>query len=276
MTDLNKPRPEYGSPEDPNVPQTEQSSTPPRPQPPRSDPYDDRSKNVNGTSPLTGLPKLPSMSGKTMGIIAVVLVLVMGLGWYVTKQSVLSQANDKQASLSADYANGANYLARNINLVKQTAGVATANAKAYQDLIGRAIARQGEFATATTPGALIPILTQQWPDPKAQSDLFVKVADVIIGSQDDFTRLQTKVLDNVRSFNSWRTGSWKVRTFGGNLPNENLYVSLPGVETLTGMAALNKIRTPIINTLTSQAYQTGINDVEDPFATSNPVATATP
>lgn len=199
------------------------------------------------------------------------IVLVLGLSWYITKQSVISAGNSKEATLSASYADGANYLSNCVVKTHQAANVAEANADAFDKVIKDAIAGSGgaehvDLGTTAGRNAFLPILVQAYPDLKGQTDLFDKVVNVIVGCQDDFRNKQSVVQDQVRAFNTWRTGSWKVRTFGGgSFPNDNLVVDIPGVDSVTGQAALKKIRQPIVDAVTSDTYQTGQQSNDDPF-----------
>lgn len=199
--------------------------------------------------------------------IGVVVILVIGLvTWFGMKQSVLSEGNQQESDLSASYADGANYLSNCVVKTHQVANVAAANSAAFDQTIKDAIAGSGAFHTnaASSSTGLMPILVQAYPQLQGQTDLYKKVADVIVGCQDDFRNKQSVVLSHVVTFNKWRTGSWKVRTFGSSFPNDNLTINLPGVN-LTGMPALRKMEQPIVDASTSQAYQTGQQSTDGPF-----------
>jgi hypothetical protein len=203
---------------------------------------------------------------------AVVVVLIFAIVWWAIGNSVTNTGNQKESDLVAAYNDGANYLSNCVIKTNQVANVAQANAAAFDKVIKDAIAGSGAFHvdTAQTKGGLVPILVQAYPQLQGQTDLYNKVADTIIGCQDDFRSKQSTVLDQVRSFNRWRTGSWTVRHFGSDFPNDNLVINLPGVQPLTGKAALLKMGQPIIDATTSGSYQTGQQSTQGPFPNGSP------
>jgi hypothetical protein len=222
----------------------------------------------------TGLASL--LKNKTLlvggGIVAGVAVVIAALTFGVfIPQGVQSEGNQLEAELSANYQDGANVLSNCVVKTKQSVGAAKANSEAFDKVIKDAIAGNGaaqhvDFNNPASRNGLFPVWVQAYPDFKGQTALFEKAMTVINGCQDDFRNKQSAVQDGVRQFNSWRTGSWKVRTFGGdNFPNENLYVTLPGLN-LTGKAAFKKISAPIVDADTSGAYQSGEQQSNDPFA----------
>lgn len=205
-----------------------------------------------------------------VGILA--FLIVFSLVWYGIGQSVQSSGNKQQATLSANYSDGANYLSNCVVKTNQAANVAQANADAFDKVIKDAIAGSGAFHTntANSAGGLVPILVQAYPDLKGQTDLYNKVANIIVGCQDDFRNKQSVVLDNVRTFNSWLGGSWKVRHFGSSFPNNRLTINISGLGTLRGQQALDKISQPIVDASTSQAYNSGQQSTNGPFSTASP------
>lgn len=226
------------------------------------------------------IPAILAWVQKNLLIVGVVcVVLFVGIWWYATKQGVISHGNTIEAELSSSYGDGANYLSNCVVKTHQAANVATANAAAFDKVIKDAIAGTGDaqhvnLNSATGKSAFLPILVQAYPDLKGQTDLFNKVVNVIVGCQDDFRNKQSVVQDKVRAFNTWRTGSWKVRTFGGNsFPNDNLVIEIPGVHSVTGKAALSKMRQPIVDSVTSTSYQTGQQSADNPFSTPSPSPT---
>jgi hypothetical protein len=200
----------------------------------------------------------------------VVVAALLALTFFVIiPNNVLSEGNKLESGLSASYVDGANYLSNCVIKTEQAANVAQANADAFDKVIRDAIAGTGAAAhvdTTTTAGRnqLLPILVQAYPDLAGQTALFERVMTTINGCRDDYRNKQTAVLSQVQTFDTWRTGSWTVRTFGSDFPNENLHINLPGL-TLTGQAALDKMRAPIVDATTSSSYQTGETPTDGPF-----------
>jgi hypothetical protein len=203
-----------------------------------------------------------------IAIVGVTAVLLAGLIPFITNNNVTNAGNKKEASLSAVYNDGAVKLSNCVVKTNQIANVAGENAKRFDKVIEDAVAGNGAFKGVTGSAGFVPILTQTYPDLKGQTDLYRRVADTIAGCQDDFRSAQSTVQDQVRSFNSWRTGSWTSRTFGGEFPNDNLSVNIPGVPVLHGQAALDKISQPIVDGVTSSTYQSGQQNIQGPFGDS--------
>jgi hypothetical protein len=194
---------------------------------------------------------------------------------YGTRQGVISNGNQQENDLSTTYSSGATYLSTCVIKTNQVANVAAANADAFDKVIKDAIAGSGsaQHINLGTPGgqsSFLPILVQAYPQLQGQTDLYKKVVDTIVGCQDDFRGQQSVVLDKVRTFNNWRTGSWKVRTFGGSFPNNNLSVTIPGITPLHGQSALDKISQPIVDSVTAATYNSGQQSTSGPFASPSP------
>lgn len=212
------------------------------------------------------------LSASSMKIIvaaaAVVALLLAAAILFFTNQSVINEGNKKQADVSASYSNAAVYLSNCVVKTKQTAGLLKSQTAGIDQIITNGVAaRYGEGNTMDS-AKLFSAIQEAYPDKSAEalSKTYNSALQIITGCQDDFANKQTVVLDKVRMFDSWLNGSTKVRYFGGSgFPNENLRVSLPGLN-LTGLAALDKIRMPIVDNETSETYQTGEQSLDDPFA----------
>jgi len=210
------------------------------------------------------------LSGKILGAIGAGLVVLFLIIGFMIHQSVISKGNQLESELSSDYADGANYLSNCVNKTKQAANVANAQTAALDKILQDAVAGRYGTGAEINDKALLGAIVEAYPDLSGLSNTFQDVLATITGCQDDFRDKQSDIQDGVRKFNSWRTGSWTVRTFGGgSFPNDNLYIAI-GDEELTGQEALNKIRKPIVDSGVLQDYSDGTTDVEDPFATEAP------
>lgn len=197
-------------------------------------------------------------------IVALIVVLIFAV---FIPQSVTSEGNQMEAKLGATYANGANYLSACVVKTEQSVGLVNANTDALDKILKDAIA--GRYDTESQAGSakLFSAIVEAYPNLSGLDATFQNVLATINGCRDDYKNMQSVVLDNVREFNAWRTGSWRVRTFGGSdFPNDNLIINLPGLH-LTGSAALAKMSAPIVDAGTSGAYDTGLLTGGDPFAT---------
>jgi hypothetical protein len=210
------------------------------------------------------------LSGKVLGIIGAGFVALLLIIWFIIHQSVISSGNKQEATMSGDYADGANYLSNCVIKTKQAANVTVAQTDALDKILSDAVS--GRYGTGANfdGGSMISAIVEAYPDTSGLSKSFQDALSIIAGCQDDFRNKQSKILDDVRSFRSWKTGSWPVRTFGGGgFPNDNLYISIGDLD-LTGDAALKKMSKPIVETSILQDYATGTTNTENPFATEAP------
>lgn len=222
------------------------------------------------------------------GGIAAVLVGVLALVFFVIiPNSVTNEGNKQESNISAVYAKGANTLSECTVKTKQAANVAAAHTDALDKVIRAAVAgdvgtdghvTQKSLNDPSNRQGFYAALVQAYPDTKDLSATFNNVLAIVTGCQHDFKTAQDEVLDRVRAFKSWLTGSWTVRTYGGNFPDDNLELNLPGQAPITGKAALIKVSTPILSSEAAGAYSgNGTYDPGTPFGTSStaPAPTST-
>jgi hypothetical protein len=77
-----------------------------------------------------------------------------------------------------------------------------------------------------------------------------------------------KLLDMLRDYDSWRTGSFTVRTFGGDRPSDNLVAQIGSDRSHKGQAALDQMYTIVLVKDAKDAYKTGEVTPEDPFGSN--------
>ncbi|MFY9227893.1 MAG: hypothetical protein WAO28_01005 [Candidatus Microsaccharimonas sp.] len=197
---------------------------------------------------------------------AFVVALVVGLSVFFTYQNVISTGNQKEANMSSLYAQGATTLSTCLVQTSQAANVAQAESEALQEVFASAIAaRYDTPAGQIDEGALFSAIVEAYPDVTGLEETFQQVISVIVGCRTDYANAQALVQVAVKDFNSWRTGSWVVRTFGGSeFPNDNLYIAIGDTE-VYGQEAYEIMRKPIVDNSTITAYEEGVIEIEDPF-----------
>lgn len=217
----------------------------------------------------TRIPKRWLPWAVAIGVLVVVVVVALSI--FGTYQGNISKGNQLESQLSASYANGANSLSSCVVKTAQTTGAAEAEADAVGKVLTDVISgrKYTKPDGSTNQKALINALmvTEAYPDTTELQKTFQQAMAIINGCRDDYRNQQAVVQAGVSQFNSWRTGSWGVRTFGGSsFPNEHLYVTVGG-QTLTGQAAFDKIGVPIVDTVTDETYKKGTFKVTNPFDT---------
>jgi hypothetical protein len=206
------------------------------------------------------------------GLTALVLVLVFAL---FIPQGVTSDGNKKEASLSGWYSNAVTALHNCTAKTARAAQVTKGQTDAVDKVLKGAVA--GRYGTGNNidQAKMFSAMVEAYPDGSVEglNKTFQDTLTVMTGCQDDFTAAQGVVQAQVATFKSWRTGSWKVRTFGGDdFPNENLEINIAGMPHLTGREALALISRPILDTDTVNAIKSGEDNSfsDDPFATPTP------
>lgn len=198
-----------------------------------------------------------------VAVAAITAVIV----WAISN-SVTNTGNRKEASLNAQYSNNQNVLSSCIIRIRETAGVTKGQADAFDKIITDAV--KGRYDGGTTAqigqGQLFSAIREAYPNLASLGASFGKVLDVANGCRTDFAGQQTKTLDMLRDFDSWRTGSFTVRTFGGDFPNDNL-VARVGTTEARGKDAEKKMWVIILVGDVLKDYNTGKVVPEDPFDT---------
>lgn len=193
------------------------------------------------------------------------LVVIVGASFFFTYQGIISKGNQMEATMSAQYADGANYLSSCLVQTSQAANVAGAESEALQEVFATAIgSREYGEGSNVDEGALFSAIVEAYPDVSGLEETFQQVIAVIVGCRSDFAQKQTVVLASVERFNQWRTGDWTVRWLGGEFPNDNLYISVGSLD-LRGQEALAVMQDPIVDNSTIAAYEEGSFEIDDPF-----------
>ena len=213
-------------------------------------------------------PSMTRPSWLTTPLIAIVTagaLLFGGLILFMVNNGVTNTGNKLESQLSATYNSGAATLSACQKKTANAVGVTKAQSAALDKIIADAASGRYGAGAQINEKAILGAIVEAYPNLSGLDKSFQDAMVIITGCQDDFLGAQKDVQDKVREFNSWRTGSWTARTFGSEFPNENLYVRLPGIN-LNGQAALDKISMPIVDTVTSEAYVTGEQELNDPFS----------
>jgi hypothetical protein len=208
------------------------------------------------------------------GIAAGALALAAGLAFGVfIPQSVISDGNQQESRLNGWFNNEVVALHTCTAKTARAAQVTKGQTDAVDKVLKDAVA--GRYGTGNNldEGKLFSAMHEAYPDLGGLNKSFQDAMAIMTGCQDDFAAAQGVVQSKVSDFKSWRTGSWTVRTFGGNdFPNDNLEVNIAGMDHLIGQQALDLMSRPIADADTVNAIKTGEDGSykNDPFATPTP------
>lgn len=201
--------------------------------------------------------------------VALVLVVVGGFVFFLVNNSVTNNGNKQEAGLNTQYLDNQNYLSDCITKIRESANVTKAEADKFEQVMVEVIKGRYEGETSAQPGsgALFSAIVEQYPDMSGLNKAFERVYTVIVGCRSDYRGKQSQLLDKLRTYDSWRTGSWTVRTFGGDeYPSDNLEARV-STTVNRGKDARDQMYTIVLVKDSVDAYNTGVLVPEDPFAT---------
>lgn len=211
---------------------------------------------------------------KALIAIGVIAVIVISVIVFVGKiNSTRNTMIDKETALTAQYANNQQALATYVNKIKEALGVANQSTAALDKVLSNAVQGRYKGDTSAQPGGgqLFSAITEAYPDITSLNVNYERVQSAVLSGRDAFSNLQTKMLDQVRDYNSWRKRGI-IHSQIANLvgaPSDNLEVTI-GENTFTGKAALNKMKRPLTNSYSDQAYETGKDEGMDLNPTPQP------
>lgn len=194
------------------------------------------------------------------------LALIIGL---VTKNSVTNTGNRKETGLNAQYLDNQNYLSDCIVRIREAANTTKAESDAFTKAMTDAVKGRYDGRMAQ-PGAMFSAITENYPDLKGLNQAFQRAFDTMSGCRTDYRGKQSKLLDMLREYDSWRTGSLTVRTLGGDRPSDNLVAQIGNDRSRKGQAALDAMYTIVLVKDAKSAYQNGELTPETPFDTTAP------
>lgn len=200
------------------------------------------------------------------------LVLILGIWYFTVNNGVTNAGNTKEAGLNVQYLDNQNYLSDCIVRIRETAGVAQAKADKLDQVLEDAI--KGRYDNGTNSeaqpdsGKFFSAIQEAYPDLQPVGDLYNRVFDVMNGCRTDYRGKQTQLLDMLRSYDTWRTGSFTVRTFGGEFPSDNLEARV-GDDVARGQEARDRMYRIVLAEDALEAYESGTLEAEDPFGNSD-------
>lgn len=198
-------------------------------------------------------------------------ILVIGAILFTVNNGVKNEGNKREASLNAQFMVNQNTLSDCIVKIRETAGVASAKADKLDEILTEAV--KGRYIDGSSAevgrGQLFSAIQEAYPDLQPVGNLYDRVYDTIIGCRTDYKGSQDKLVSMLNSYDTWRTGSWTVRNFGGEYPSENLVARINRKASLKGKDAYEKMSQLVVVKDASEAYNSGEIEAEDPFGNNS-------
>ncbi len=192
-----------------------------------------------------------------------ILLIILLATW----NNVVNEGNKQQADLSAQYVKNQNSLSICITKINETANVTKAQSEAFTAaMVDTVKGRYQQPGSSAVPdqGKLFSAIIENYPELSGLNDAFARVYTVIVGCRDNYRGDQDHLLDMLRKFDAWRTGSLTVKTLGGNFPTDNL-IARVGDQKYTGQTAKDKMYAIVLAADALKSYQTGELEALDPL-----------
>lgn len=201
--------------------------------------------------------------GVVVGAVALVIVAIVAMVFYSKVNGLRNTAISKETALVSQYKDNQNELSTYILQFKETMGVANVGADRLEDILVDAV--KGRYDGNMEPGdsgSMFSAIAEAYPDLTATSESYAKVQDLVVSGRNAYKNQQTKLLDMIRDYDSWRNrdfiDSLIVRDWIG-APTDLLKVNVAGV-TYKGEDALEKISEIVLVQDAIDSYDTGIQE----------------
>lgn len=166
-------------------------------------------------------------------------------------------------NLTAQYNDNKNELSAAAMQISETLGIADKGADKVNQIWADAISgRYGEKMNDKGEGSLINALSivEDNPDVSGIVANYSKVQEVVVSARNAFKNKQTKMQDQARQYETWlKSGMFRSQVVKSQgFPSDDLKITLGDGTVITGRNALDKMKTPLVDQSTSDAFDSGI------------------
>ena len=191
--------------------------------------------------------------------IVLLLVVILAGRWNGTRNALI----DRETALNAQYLDNQNELDAFLKKAHETFNVADAKADRLDQILTDAVKGRYEGETGANPtgGAFFSAITEAYPDLQGL-DTFDRVATVVEAGREAYKQKQTKLLDMLRDYDSYRKKGLLHSFLVGRVGYPTLEARI-GTKVVTGAAAREQMYLIVTRDATSEAYNTGKQDPLD-------------
>lgn len=209
------------------------------------------------------------ISNKLIALIVAVSLVAIGGLVFLIDNSVTNDGNRKEAALNAQYLDNQNILSDCLIKIREVANVSQAQSDAFTNAMEDTVKGRYDGREAN-PGQMFSAIVESYPELTGLTEAYERAHNTIMGCRTDYTKIQTKLLDMLREYDAWRTGSLGVRTFGdGQFPSQNLVAQIGGDRSRKGQDALDQMYTIVTVEDAREATESGNIEPEMSFNTDN-------
>lgn len=193
-------------------------------------------------------------NAKMLGIIAA--LVVGGFTLWGIANGIQQEAVRREVQLSTQYQSNQNTLSTFILTYRESLGIADRKAEQLDRILVDAVkGRYGEGGFGQN-GSLMNAISEAYPTTNGL-DVYDKIIDIIQAGRAEYKDDQNKLLDMLRSYDTWRkSGIFKRMVLGDLYPSGDLVARI-GTTRFTGPEALEKMYQIVLVSDAKRAYETG-------------------
>ena len=196
--------------------------------------------------------------------VAALLVIILGFSIYGKVNSINTDGVRMETALNAQYKDNQNELSSYILKFNESLGIADRQSNKLNEIITEAVKGRYDNDTSLQPGtggAMFSAITEAYPDLTASTESYAKVQDLVVSGRDAYKNKQSKLLDQIRDYQTWQNTGLIQRQVIENMgfPSKTLKVTDNGV-TYTGEEALERMERIVLTDQAVEAYETGTQD----------------
>jgi hypothetical protein len=195
-----------------------------------------------------------------VAIVAVLVIIVSGFFGYVN--TTRNSGIQKEAGLVAQYQDNQNELSTYLLQFNETLGIADKQSEVLNNILLDAVKGRYDNDTSLEPGtggSMFSAISEAYPDLTTTTETYAKVQDLVISGRNAYKNKQSKLLDLIRDYNTWRETdiirSFVVKNILG-FPSDNLKVTV-GENIFRGQDALDKISQLVLTQGAIDSYNSG-------------------
>lgn len=197
--------------------------------------------------------------------VAIVALVILIIG-YNTWSSTWTEGVRYETRLSAQYLDNQNYLSTYISGFYEQTGIAEAQTTALNTVLSDAVKGRYESTSAggggyTVNSPFFNAIVEAYPENSTQELIrnWGKIQDYISSGRESYRNQQSKLLDQLRTYDTWRNSGVAKRFIISiiGMPSENLKARV-GENLWEGDAALDKMYQIVLTSNTLDAYNDGV------------------
>ena len=198
-------------------------------------------------------------------VVLIILAVLFGIGIFMLigaysyVNGLRSISVQKENQLNAQYLDNQNRLSEYISGFYEQIGIANLKSEKMDQIISNAVSgRYGEDGFSSK-GAFFSAITEAYPN-LAGLDIYDKIMDYVKAKRAEYRSVQTKLLDMINSYDTWRQDGFVQSMIISNflkVPSSRLVAKIGETE-YTGEEALKKMKQIVLAGQAVDAYKTGV------------------